>query len=69
MANLTVDDSFDDDDNGIVLKMDTPIHTTEHDFGDPFNSTWEETIELISLTTNLSSIKYSLNIWKIHEQN
>jgi hypothetical protein len=35
----------------------------------PFNSTWEETIELISLTTNLSSIKYSLNIWKIHEQN
>ena len=52
MANLTVDDSFDDDDNGIVLKMDTPIHTTEHDFGDPFNSTWDDIKKSEGLSPN-----------------
>ena len=31
-----------DDDEGIVVKLDAPAHSVEHDFGDPFNSTWED---------------------------
>ena len=41
MANLTIDDSIDDDEGGITVKLDAPAHTVEHDFDDPFNSTWE----------------------------
>jgi PBSX family phage portal protein len=41
LANLTIDDSIDDDEGGITVKLDAPAHTVEHDFDDPFNSTWE----------------------------
>ena len=41
MANLTIDDSIDDDEGGITVKLDAPAHTVEHDFEDPFNSTWD----------------------------
>jgi hypothetical protein len=34
----------------------------------PFTSKKESQIEDISLTTNLAVLKYSLNVWKIHEQ-
>jgi hypothetical protein len=34
-----------------------------------FNTTWEKTIEAISITSNLSELTYSLNIWKIDDTN
>jgi len=34
----------------------------------PFGTAWESTIDLISLTSNLAILKYSLNVWNIHEQ-
>ena len=51
MANLTVDDSMDDDE-GIVVKLDAPAHLVEHDFGDPFNSTWEDIKKAEGLSPN-----------------
>ena len=33
---------MDDDDKGITVKMDSPVHTTENDFTDPFNATWDD---------------------------
>jgi hypothetical protein len=33
-----------------------------------FETKWEQDISRISLTASLASIKYSLKIWKIHEQ-
>lgn len=34
-----------------------------------FDSKWESNIDLIAITSNLSTITYSLKVWKIHEQN
>lgn len=34
----------------------------------PFDSKWESSIDMISLTANLSSLSYSLKVWKIDEQ-
>lgn len=34
-----------------------------------FETKWESNINLISITTNLASIDYSLNIWKTDDQN
>jgi len=33
-----------------------------------FESKWESNIDMISLTANLSSLRYSLKVWKINEQ-
>lgn len=33
-----------------------------------FNSSWENTIEAISITSNLAELTYSLNVWKVDEQ-
>jgi hypothetical protein len=33
-----------------------------------FESKWERNIEMISLTANLSSLQYSLKVWKLNEQ-
>ena len=52
MANLIVDDSFDEDEGGIVVKTDNPVHTVENDFGDPFNATWEDIKKSEGLSPN-----------------
>ena len=52
MASLKIDDSMDDDDKGITVKMDAPVHTVEHDFGDPFNATWEDIKKAEGLSPN-----------------
>jgi len=51
LANLKIDDSYDDDDNGVTVKMDIP-HTVEADFADPFNSTWDEIKKSEGLSPN-----------------
>ena len=51
MANLTVDDSMDDDE-GIVVKLDSPAHSVEHDFVDPFDSTWDDIRKAEGLSPN-----------------
>ena len=52
MANLKIDDSIDEDEGGIAVKMDAPIHTVEHDFDDPFNATWENIRKAEGLSPN-----------------
>jgi PBSX family phage portal protein len=51
LANLTVDDSMDEDE-GIAVKLDAPSHTVEHDFGDPFTATWEDIKKAEGLSPN-----------------
>lgn len=34
-----------------------------------FNTTWESTIDSISITSNLAELSYSLNVWKIDDNN
>jgi PBSX family phage portal protein len=52
LANLKIDDSIDEDEGGIAVKMDAPIHTVEHDFDDPFNATWENIRKAEGLSPN-----------------
>jgi hypothetical protein len=33
-----------------------------------FESKWENNLDMISLTANLSSLRYSLKVWKLNEQ-
>jgi hypothetical protein len=57
------------DPNFLLRSIDIDLRTLVLDkITIPFDSSWESTIELISLTSNLASIKYSLNIWNTHEQ-
>lgn len=34
-----------------------------------FNTTWERTIDTISITSNISDLGYSLNVWSIDDNN
>jgi len=52
LANLTIDDSIDDDESGITVKLDAPSHTVEHDFNDPFNAPWEDIRKAEGLSPN-----------------
>ena len=52
MANLRIDDSIDEDEGGITVKLDAPSHTIEHDFGDPFNATWSDIKKADGLSPN-----------------
>ena len=52
MANLTIDDSIDEDEGGVVVKLDNPSHTVEHDFDDPFNAKWEDIRKAEGLSPN-----------------
>jgi hypothetical protein len=57
------------DPNFLLRSMDIDLRTLVLDkIIIPFDSSWESTIDLISLTSNLASIKYSLTIWNTHEQ-
>jgi PBSX family phage portal protein len=50
LANLTIAD--EDEDGGIVVKLDAPSHTTENDFDDPFNASWEDIKKAEGLSPN-----------------
>ena len=52
MANLKIDDTIDEDEGGITVKLDAPSHTVEHDFGDPFNASWDEIKKADGLSPN-----------------
>jgi len=52
LANLTIDDSFDEDEKGITVKLDSPVHTVESDFDDPFNAKWEDIKKSEGLSPN-----------------
>jgi len=52
LANLRVDDSMDEDEGGVTVKLDAPSHTVEHDFDDPFNSTWDDIKKAEGLSPN-----------------
>ena len=52
MANLTVDNSFDEDDGAVVVKIDNPVSSTEQTFDDPFNATWEDIKKCEGLSPN-----------------
>jgi PBSX family phage portal protein len=50
LSNLTISD--EDEDGGIVVKLDAPLHTTEHDFDDPFNASWEDIKKAEGMSSN-----------------
>jgi PBSX family phage portal protein len=52
LANLRIDDSIDEDEGGIAVKLDAPSHTVEHDFDDPFNASWEDIRKAEGLSPN-----------------
>ena len=52
MANLRIDDSIDEDEGGVVVKLDNPSHTVEHDFDDPFNASWSDIRKAEGLSPN-----------------
>ena len=52
MANLQIDDSFDEDDGAVVVKIDNPVSSTEQTFDDPFNSTWADIKKSEGLSSN-----------------
>ena len=52
MANLRIDDSIDEDEGGVTVKLDNPSHTVEHDFEDPFNARWEDIKKAEGLSPN-----------------
>lgn len=47
-----IDDSIDDDEGGIQVKLDSPSHSVEHDFDDPFDSTWDNIKKAEGLSPN-----------------